>query len=249
MIGRDKNGRGPQVAIVDFGMGNLFSVKHACEHVSMKALITPDKRLILSADMVILPGVGAFGDAMNALHKLDLVGPLKDVAASGKPMVGVCLGLQLLMAESQEFGRHKGLGIVEGAVVRFENPYGPRGPLKVPHIGWNGIFRPGHLQNQGELPGDTEDPWSGTPLHGSRDGTYMYFVHSFYAVPENPEVTLSTSKYGNLEFCSSLRYGNVFAFQFHPERSGSDGLRIYERLKELLRSGTNMEEYENSRRS
>jgi len=243
------NGHRPQVAIVDFGMGNLFSAKHACEHVGMQALITCEKSHILSADAVILPGVGAFGDAMNSLHKLDLVEPLKDVAASEKPVVGICLGLQLLMTESQEFGLHKGLGIVKGPVVRFENPYGPHGPLKVPHIGWNGIFRPGHLRNKAELLTDTEDPWNGTPLHGLYDGTYMYFVHSFYAIPENPEVTLSTSKYGNLEFCSSLRYGNVFAFQFHPERSGPDGLRIYESLKGLLRSGRNSEEYDNSRRS
>jgi glutamine amidotransferase len=238
-----------QVAIVDFGMGNLFSAKHACEHVGMQALITSEKSHILSADAVILPGVGAFGDAMNSLHKLDLVEPLKDLAASGKPVVGICLGLQLLMTESHEFGLHKGLGIVKGPVVRFENPYGPRGPLKVPHIGWNGIFRPGHLQNNGKFITDTEDPWNGTPLHGLREGTYMYFVHSFYAIPENPGVTLSTSKYGNLEFCSSLRYGNVFAFQFHPERSGPDGLRIYERIKVLLHGDRNLEEYENSRRS
>jgi len=233
MIGLYKNGRRPQVAIVDFGMGNLFSAKHACEHVGMQALITSEKSRILSADAVILPGVGAFGDAMQSLHKLDLVGPLKEVADSEKPVVGICLGLQLLMTESQEFGLHKGLGIVKGPVVRFENPYGPRGPLKVPHIGWNGIFRPGNPQNSGKSLTDAEDPWNGTPLHGLSDGTYMYFVHSFYAIPENPEVTLSTSKYGNLEFCSSLRFGNVFAFQFHPERSGPDGLRIYEQVKEF----------------
>jgi imidazole glycerol-phosphate synthase subunit HisH len=249
MTEQNENGLRPQVAIVDFGMGNLFSVKHACEHVDMKAIITSDKALILSADMVILPGVGAFGDAMNELHKLDLVEPLKEVVASGNPLVGICLGLQLLLAESHEFGLHRGLGIVEGAVVRFENPYGPRGPLKVPQIGWNGIFRPVRAHDKDDPPADTKDPWTGTPLQGLQDGTYMYFVHSFYAVPQNPDVTLSTSKYGNLEFCSSIRYGNVFAFQFHPERSGRDGLSIYERFKTLLRSDRKLEEYENARRS
>ncbi len=239
------NNRRPQVAIVDFGMGNLFSAKHACEHVGMQASITSEKEHILSADAVILPGVGAFGDAMNSLHKLDLIEPLKEVASSRKPVVGICLGLQLLMTESYEFGLHKGLGLVEGPVVKFENPVGPRGPLKVPHIGWNGIFRPGHLQHKGELLTDAEDPWRGTPLNGLRDGTYMYFVHSFYAIPENPEVKLSTSTYGNLEFCSSLRCGNIFAFQFHPERSGPDGLRIYERLKVLVQREMNLEEREN----
>ena len=175
--------RGPQLAIVDLGLGNLFSVKHACEHVGIRALITAEKRHILSADAVILPGVGAFGDAMNSLHRLDLVEPLKDLAASAKPLIGICLGLQLLMTESQEFGLHKGLSIVDGPVVRFEKPHGPRGPLKVPQIGWNRIFRPNPLQAQEGSSADRQDPWIGTPLHDLRDGTYMYFVHSFYAVP------------------------------------------------------------------
>ena len=244
------NGHRLQVAIVDFGMGNLFSAKHACEHVGMQALITSEKSHILSADAVILPGVGAFGDAMNSLHKLDLVEPLKDLAASEKPLVGICLGLQLLMTESQEFGLHKGLGIVKGPVVRFENPYGPRGPLKVPHIGWNGIFRPGHLREQRRISnGHGRSLERDSSARSARGERTCYLVHSFYAIPENPGVTLSTSKYGNLEFCSSLRYGNVFAFQFHPERSGPDGLRIYERIKVLLHRDRNLEEYETFRRS
>jgi imidazole glycerol-phosphate synthase subunit HisH len=239
------NGHAPQVAIVDFGMGNLFSAKRACEYAGMQALITSEKRDILDADAVILPGVGAFGDAMNSLHKLDLVEPLKDVAASEKPMMGICLGLQLLMTDSQEFGLHKGLGLVEGPVVPFDGPCGCRGPLKVPHIGWNGIFRPSPLQEDGKHLTHSEDLWSGTPLHGLEDGTYMYFVHSFYAIPKDPTVVLSRSSYGNIEFCSSLRRGNVFAFQFHPERSGPDGLKIYEQLKVLIESPTNLEDHGN----
>ncbi|MCL4552165.1 MAG: imidazole glycerol phosphate synthase subunit HisH, partial [Candidatus Marsarchaeota archaeon] len=227
------NDRPAQVAIVDFGMGNLFSAKHACEHVGMKAFITSEKNDILRADAVILPGVGAFGDAMNSLRRLDLEEPLKDLAASKKPMMGICLGLQLLMTESQEFGQHQGLGIVDGPVVRFDKPYEARGPLKVPHIGWNSIFRPGHLRGDGKPLMDVEDPWNGTLLSGLPDGTYTYFVHSFYAIPENPALVLSTTRYGNFEFCSSLRCGNVFAFQFHPERSGPNGLRIYEQFKGL----------------
>ncbi|MGB6064903.1 MAG: imidazole glycerol phosphate synthase subunit HisH [Desulfomonilaceae bacterium] len=232
---------GPKVAIVDLGLGNLFSVKHACEHVGIHAFITSEKSHVLSADAVILPGVGAFGDAMNSLKRLDLIEPLKDVADSSKPLIGICLGLQLLMTESQEFGTHKGLGIVDGPVVRFDKPHGPGGPLKVPQIGWNRIFRPQPFKAAEGASADSEDPWNGTPLHDLRDGTYMYFVHSFYAVPQNPEVTLSKSRYGDLEFCSSLKRGNVCAFQFHPERSGPDGLEMYERLKVLVGNGETLE--------
>jgi glutamine amidotransferase len=133
--------------------------------------------------------------------------------------------------------------------VPFDKPYGPRGPLKVPHIGWNGIFRPGHLQEKEKPLTDAVDPWKSTPLNGLPDGSFMYFVHSFYAVPENPDVILSTSRYGNLEFCSSLKCGNVFAFQFHPERSGPDGLRIYEQLKALTGNNRNLKEHEHTEES
>jgi imidazole glycerol-phosphate synthase subunit HisH len=124
------------------------------------------------------------------------------------------------MTESYEFGQHRGLGFIEGPVIRFNNPIGPTGPLKVPQISWNQIY------NKGE--------WSSTPVESLRDGEYMYFVHSFYAKPVDPGVVLSVTRYGNIEFCSSLKYRNIFAAQFHPERSGQQGLQIYRNIASLV---------------
>jgi glutamine amidotransferase len=219
-----------KAAIVDYGLGNLFSVKHACEHVSMEAVITASPLEMVQADLVILPGVGAFGDAMAALKALDLIGPLKEVASSGKALFGICLGMQLLMTESWEFGRFKGLGIIEGEVVNFDNPRGSLGRLKVPQVGWNRIYRTGVKKGSGNEVGSRKDHWAGSALQDLQDGEFMYFVHSYYVKPEKEDVILSLSSYGNIEFCSSLQYRNIFASQFHPERSASQGLRIYQNL-------------------
>jgi len=214
----------PQVAVVDYGLGNLFSVRHVCEHVGMNATITADRREMAAADAVILPGVGAYGDAMACLRRLDLVGPLREIALSGKPLLGVCLGQQLLMSESHEFGLHQGLNIIPGDVVRFENPQGRRGPLKVPHVGWNRIAKPA---------GD-DRRWDGTPLERRAEGEYMYFVHSYYVRPQDPSVVLAVSKYGDVEFCAAVRRDNVVAFQFHPERSGRAGVAVYQHFAEMV---------------
>ncbi len=216
----------PNVAIVDYGVGNLFSVKHACNNVGIQANITSDKQKILSADAVILPGVGAFGDAVESLRKLDLIHVLKDVAISSKPFVGICLGMHLLMDESEEFGSHRGLGIIKGSVIRFNNPVGISGKcLKVPHVGWERIRR--NIDIRGNL-------WDSSVLEGLPDGEFMYFVHSFYVKPENSSLILSTTQYGNIEFCSSMQSKNIFACQFHPERSGLQGLKIYGKLASFI---------------
>jgi glutamine amidotransferase len=213
----------PLVAIVDYGLGNLFSVEQACAFVGLNSIITNSKKDILGADAVILPGVGAYGDAMLTLHRLDLVNVLRDIVESAKPLVGICLGLQLLMTESYEFGRHKGLGIIEGPVVRFDAPKEKERILKVPQIGWNRIFQPTNgLQ------------WRGTLIDRIDEGEYMYFVHSYTVQPQDSNVTLSTSHYGHIEFCSSIQHHNVFACQFHPERSGPEGIKIYRNLARLL---------------
>tara|TARA_Y100000588_G_scaffold386951_1_gene483624 strand:- start:1844 stop:2596 length:753 start_codon:yes stop_codon:yes gene_type:complete len=235
-----------KAAILDYGLGNLFSVGNACEFVGMRPVVTSSAREILSADLVILPGVGAFADAMAALKKLDLVQPLLEVASLKKPLFGICLGMQLLMTESHEFGHHEGLGLIEGSVVSLDQPKSESDPddrsedeldksrVKIPQVGWNRIFC---FQNNDN---DTKDsnteyvPWAGTALKGLSDGEYMYFVHSFYAKPRNPDVVISTSKYGNVEFCSSLRHESIFACQFHPERSGPMGLNIYRNIAESL---------------
>ena len=208
----------PKIVIIDYGLGNLFSIKQACIHAGLHATITASKSEILAANGVILPGVGAFGDAMDALKRLDLVTLLKDFASANKPIVGICLGMQLLMNESYEFGIHKGLGIIEGVVLPFKKK-GETFRVKVPHIGWNQIF-----------PTENILSWSNSLLKGLPEGEFMYFVHSFYVEPNDSNVILSKTTYGEKEFCSSLEFGNISAFQYHPERSGNLGLRIYENL-------------------
>ena len=215
----------PNVVIVDYRLGNLFSVKNACSRFGINARISYSKDHLWAADLAILPGVGAFGNAMRALHELDLVVPLKDFASSGKPLVGICLGMQLLMTESHEFGRHDGLDIISGSVERLptENEGGRQ--LKIPHIGWEAIRPP--------VTSDSGRCWDDSPLRGLRDGTFMYFVHSYVVKPADSNLTLALSQYGSQEFCSSLGTGNIFATQFHPERSGSDGLTIYRNIVKL----------------
>ena len=212
----------PRVVIVDHGLGNLFSVKHACNKVGLDAEITDSKKEILHSDAVILPGVGAFGDAMQTLRSLDLIETLHDVALS-KPFMGISLGMQLLMSESSEFGCQEGLGIIKGRVIKFDNPTDDDGKtLKVPHIGWNRVCKP------------HDEGWADTLLKGLDNNEFMYFIHSFYVKPDDPDVVLSVSRHGNAEFCSSLHSKNIFACQFHPERSGKEGLKIYRNLLKMI---------------
>ena len=207
-----------KVAIIDYNLGNLFSVYHACKSLGYEATITNKKEDLLTADYAILPGVGAFGDAMDTLNTLDLASPIKDYISSGKPFLGVCLGLQLLFTESEEFGDHKGLNIIEGLVKKFPPTDGHENILKVPQIEWNQIFC-----------ADSEK-WNISPLGSCKTGDYMYFVHSYYVVPNDKKVILSTTQYGGIEYCSSVIKNNVFACQFHPEKSGQHGLDIYKKF-------------------
>jgi glutamine amidotransferase len=214
------------VAIADYEMGNLFSVKQACEHVGLDTCITADPASIDRASALILPGVGAFGDAMTCLKERELDTTIVAFAASGRPVLGICLGMQLLVTESFEFGWHAGLNLVPGKVIRF-NP-GPHnaGDFKVPQVQWNKLLYP---------PGLCGNLWTDTLLEGVSEGEFMYFVHSYYVVPEHAEDVLATTRYGDVEFCSVLRHGNIFAFQGHPERSGRTGLRVYRNLANLLK--------------
>jgi glutamine amidotransferase len=199
--------------IIDYEMGNLFSVKLALEKVGFEAVVSNNKAEIYGASALVLPGVGAFGDAMEILKKLDLVDPIKEFINSGKPFLGICLGMQLLMTESEEFGIHKGLDIIKGRVVKF-----PPSQDKVPQVGWNRILKPNGATNQN---------WNNTLLKGLSEKDYMYFVHSFYVSPDDKSVVLSETNYAGLNFCSSIQEKNVFACQFHPEKSGIRGLKIY----------------------
>lgn len=210
------------VAVVDYGVGNLYSVCRALAHVGASGFVTSDPRDVERASAVLLPGVGAFGNAMENLRRLGLVGPLKEAAASGRPFIGICLGMQLLMEESEEFGRHPGLGLIPGDVGKMDC----RQNARIPHIGWNRITRPP----------SPKDPWADTPLDGLPDGTFMYFVHSYHARPTRREVVLAETTYHGQTFCSALRSGNVVGMQFHPERSAADGLRVYAHIARHLLS-------------
>jgi imidazole glycerol-phosphate synthase subunit HisH len=208
---------GKRVVIIDYQMGNLFSVENACAKVGLTPIITSDPATILASDAAILPGVGAFGEAMDNIRRLGLEAPIRSAIDSGRPFLGVCLGLQLLFTESEEFGSHKGLGIIPGIVRRFSNrgPYEER--IKVPQIGWNQI----------NAPASSPLAWAGGPLEGTLPGTYMYFVHSFYVTPDVSTDVQSVTTYGGMEYCSSIRRKNIFATQFHPEKSAHEGLQLY----------------------
>lgn len=205
----------PKVAIVDYRLSNLFSVQQACNRVGLDTKITSDKAYVNKADAVILPGVGAFGDAMENLDKLDLIDTIRRHIGLGKPFMGVCLGMQLLFDESEEFGYHKGLGVLPGKVRKFK-PINTE-KIRVPQIGWNQIY----------YPPKNSCRWKKTPLENINHYEFVYFVHSYYVVPKDKKVILSLTNYSGVEYCSSLCSQNVFAVQFHPEKSGKMGIRIY----------------------
>jgi glutamine amidotransferase len=202
--------------IIDYNLCNLFSVQHACRASGIEAVISSEKNEVEKAEAIILPGVGAFGDAMENLGKLDLVQPLRDAVAAGKPLFGICLGLQLFFSSSEEFGSHRGLDLVAGEVKRF-SPGAPGSGIKVPQIGWNTI----QFKKDKRL----------TPLEPVADNEYMYFVHSYYVAPRDTSVVLTETEYGGTRYCSSVMVGNVFGVQFHPEKSGPAGLAIYDTWK------------------
>ncbi len=213
-----------KIAIIDYGVGNLFSVKHACEAFGMEGIITSSAQIIQNSDAVILPGVGAFGSAMQSLEDNGLVPVIRDVAFSGKPFLGICLGMQLLFEKSHEFGLFDGLGIIKGGVVRFSQPLeSSEKRHKVPHVGWNTIEAP---------MGKT---WEKTFFNSLSSGAYMYFVHSYFAVPTELDIVLTHTTYGNQTFCSSFQYKNILGCQFHPEKSGPEGLMIYKALATELK--------------
>ena len=197
------------IAIIDYGMGNLRSVHKAFEAVGQRAVVTRDVTTIKNASHVVLPGVGAFGDCMANLERYGLIEPIRSTIQSGKPFLGICLGLQLLFTESEEFGLHKGLGIVAGRVRRFMvDKHEGRG-LKIPHIGWNQA----NFQRACPL------------FDGIADGANWYFVHSYFVDPSDRQIAATTTTYG-IPFVSSIWRDNVVGCQFHPEKSQTVGLQL-----------------------
>jgi len=202
-----------KIVIVDYGMGNLRNVQRGFEKVGFEAKVTRSKKEIDHASGIVLPGVGAFKDCMVNLDKYGLIDPLLRSVEKGKPYFGICLGLQILFSESEEFGLHKGLGLVGGKVVRFR----PDPEHKVPHMGWNTI------RMEKEVP----------LLKQVRDGDFFYFVHSYYVVAEERDWIGTTTDYG-VSFVSSIWKDHLFATQFHPEKSQDKGLRILEAFAKSL---------------
>jgi glutamine amidotransferase len=202
------------VTVIDYGIGNVHSVLKALRHEGAEVTLSAAPDAILAAERLVLPGVGAFGDGMRALRERGQVEPILEYAQRGRPLLGICLGMQLLLGKSEEFGFHEGLGLIDGNVRAIEK----RPNVKVPQIGWNRIApRPG-------------GSWRSTVLEPLEPGTMMYFVHSFTAVPEREEDRLADADYGGQRISAAVQRNNVIGCQFHPEKSGSAGLRVIDRF-------------------
>ena len=204
----------PEVVIIDYGVGNLLSVQRAVEECGAEAITSSEPDVIARADRVILPGVGAFANGMQALESRGLVAVIKAISADGIPLLGICLGMQLLLDESEEHGVTKGLGIIPGRVVPVPDVGSDGTPLKIPHIGWNSLV---------VAEGST---WNGSILQNSTPGDAVYFVHSFMAVPKDPSMRIADCLYGGNRISAVIGHGNVLGCQFHPEKSGKRGLQM-----------------------
>lgn len=207
------------IAIIDYKAGNLFSVKNAFDKLSVDTIITSDFDVIKNADKLLLPGVGAFENAMNNLRQMNLDSLIIDEVQNGKPILGICLGMQMLFNSSEEFGHHEGLNILEGKIIHFDfDSVGERHfdlAPKIPHMGWNSITN-----------------CEGSKLFDGLDKQFVYFVHSYHLVTENKNYKQIMTNYG-YDFCSAIEYKNICATQFHPEKSGDVGLKILERFAKI----------------
>ena len=209
-----------KVAIVDYELSNLFSVLQACRYIGLDAIITNKIDEIENADAIILPGVGAFGVAMEKLKKLNLVNTLIEAANSERPFLGICLGMQLLFSGSSEFGYNNGLNIIQGDILGFKG-IGEK-PLKIPQIQWNSITY------------SNKTSWKNTIFQNIPNNTFMYFVHSYYCMPKNESQILSKTVYGEFEYASAVQSGSVIGVQFHPEKSDKYGLLVYENFAKMI---------------
>jgi glutamine amidotransferase len=209
----------PEITIIDYGLGNLLSVSRGFEHCGAKVKVTSDPKEITKSSRVVLPGVGAFPNAMALLEKHNLIEALKEYGKSGKPLLAICLGMQLLMDESEEFTLTDGLGLIPGRVVSIPSQDSLGKKTKVPHIGWSPL-RPSNL----------EERWLGTLLENNDVGDSVYFVHSFQVLLEDPTHEIAYTKYGEHRISSVVSKDSIFGCQFHPEKSGLVGLKIMYRF-------------------
>ncbi|MEW6220289.1 MAG: imidazole glycerol phosphate synthase subunit HisH [Thermodesulfobacteriota bacterium] len=206
-----------RIAVIDYGAGNLFSVVRALAHLGAQVTVADGPAALAAAPRAILPGVGAFGEAMAQLTDRGLVPAIRDFVAAGRPFLGICLGMQLLFSASEEFGLHAGLDLLAGRVTRLASRQDAQGyRLKVPHVGWNRVL----ITPEGRTS-------AAALLAGIPDGRFFYFVHSFVAKPADPTWQAAVSRYGDQTFCSLVARDRLFGCQFHPERSGALGLAVY----------------------
>ena len=209
----------PEVTVIDYGVGNLLSVRRGLEHCGAKVVLSADQAQILSSKRVVLPGVGSFGNAMQALERLALVAAIRELAERKTPLLGICLGMQLLLDESEEFGITAGLGVIPGRVIPVPSTTTSGGTQKIPHIGWSAL-----------QPSEASKGWSGTLLQDNLPGDATYFVHSFMAVPTNPAHRIADCLYGGHRIPAAIGRDRITGCQFHPEKSGDLGLRILRRF-------------------
>lgn len=209
-----------KIVIIDYDVGNVRSIINALKKVGVDTILSNDKDEIMSSDGVILPGVGAFAHGMENLNKYNLVKTIIEYTNTNKPLLGICLGMQMLLDESEEFKNTKGLGLISGKVVKL--PVKNSSYEKLPHVSWNEIKE----QNIN---------WNDTILDKVEQQSDMYFVHSFIASPTNQNEILSTTKYSDYKFCSSVKKGNIYGCQFHPEKSGEIGLKIIENFIKICK--------------
>jgi len=207
-----------KVAIVDYDIGNVRSIINVFKKFDIEIILTKDKKDILEANGVVLPGVGAFAHGMENLKKYGLIDILNEYVKTNKPFLGICLGMQMLLEESEEFGITKGLGYIKGKIIKLPI----KNDEKLPHVSWNEIKQ----KNIG---------WKNTILDSIEENSNMYFVHSFVAVPESESNILSTTEYGGIEFCSAVIKGNIYGTQFHPEKSATIGLKVIENFVKIVK--------------
>tara|TARA_B100002019_G_scaffold292823_1_gene317292 strand:- start:1848 stop:2480 length:633 start_codon:yes stop_codon:yes gene_type:complete len=206
------------IVLIDYGVGNIKSITNAFKIYGITPNLTRDKDSIINSDGLILPGVGAFSHGMNNLRKFELVSILKEL---NKPLLGICLGMQLLFDESEEFTQTEGLGLIKGKVIKLPSPKSKN--LKLPNIGWRKILK-------------SEKNWKGTILENLSEESNMYFVHSYAASPKNNSNILSLTEFGEMKFCSSVKHKNVYGCQFHPEKSANEGLKIVENFIKICKN-------------
>ena len=208
------------ITIIDYGCGNILNLVRAINFLGYKVEVTNDKKKILNSSHVILPGVGAFGNAMQQLKKYDLQNTIFEYTKLNKPLFGICLGMQILLTKSYEFGKHEGLGLIKGEVLKISNKTDKK--IKIPHVGWNEIY-----------PNNNEKKWKNKILKNLTAGTNFYFVHSYVCFTKNPNSTVAVCNYSNISIPAVVAENNVFGCQFHPEKSGEDGINIIKNFCEI----------------